>query len=58
MSQNYLLKKMFDFDFLGFINFNKDIIEADINGFSLWEKGEQFKQEIEVIVKNLTKRKE
>ncbi len=56
--KNYLLKKMFDFDFLGFINFNKDIIEADINGFSLWEKGEQFKQEIEVIVKNLTKRKE
>ncbi len=56
--RNYLLKKMSDFDFLGFINFNKDIIEADINGFSLWEKGEQFKQEIEVIVKNLTKRKE
>ena len=56
--KNYLLSNMTDFDFLGFISFDEDIIEADINGFSLWERGKQFKQEIEVIVKNLTKERD
>ena len=51
--KNYLLNSMIDFNFLGFISFNEVILEADINGFSLWEGGEQFRKEIETIVKNL-----
>ncbi|MBE0478436.1 AAA family ATPase [Candidatus Aerophobetes bacterium] len=52
--KNYLIASMPDFNFLGFISFDEKIIEADIDGFSLWAQGEKFRQEIETIVKNLT----
>jgi CO dehydrogenase maturation factor len=51
--KRYLLSTMPDFDFLGFLSFDEAIIEADIKGFSLWEKGEKFKREIETIAQNL-----
>ncbi len=56
--RNYLLSRMPDFVFLGFVSFNEAILEADINGLSLWEKGGQFKEEIEVIAKNLTQERD
>lgn len=55
--KNYLLSHMSDFNFLGFISFDEVIIEADANGFSPWEKGEKFKEEIEVIAKNFMQEK-
>jgi len=51
--KSYLLSNIADFNFLGFISFDELIIEADIKGFSLWEEGKKFREEIEVIVKNL-----
>jgi len=56
--RDYLLSNMADFNFLGFISFNVAIMEAEIKGFSLWEKGKQFKEEIEAIVKNLIQEKD
>ncbi|MBC7190547.1 carbon monoxide dehydrogenase, partial [Candidatus Aerophobetes bacterium] len=51
--KDYLLASMSGFDFLGFISFDETIIQADLEGSSLWEKGEKFKREIEIIVQNL-----
>ncbi len=52
--KNYLLSNLTDFHFLGFISFDEAIIEADISGFSLWERGDRFRKEIKAIVKKLT----
>ncbi|MEA1964447.1 MAG: carbon monoxide dehydrogenase accessory protein CooC [Candidatus Aerophobetes bacterium] len=56
--RNYLISSLSDFNFLGFLSFDEVILEADINGFSLWERGKRFREEIEVIVKNLTQEKD
>lgn len=55
--KHYLLSSLPGFNVLGFISFDEAIVEADINNFSLWEKGEGFREEIEAIVKNLTQEK-
>lgn len=52
--KDYVLSSLSDFNFLGFISFDEGIVEADIDGFSPWENSEQFRGEIERIVKNLT----
>jgi CO dehydrogenase maturation factor len=57
-NKNYLLSNMAGFKFLGFVSFDEAIIEADINGFSLWEKREHFREEIKTIAKNLTQEKD
>jgi len=48
---------MTDFNFIGFVNFDEVILEADINDFSLWEKGERFREEIKTVVENLIQEK-
>jgi len=55
--KNHLLSNMPDFNFLGFLSFNKESIEADINGFSVWEKGKHFRIEVESIAKKLLQEK-
>jgi len=52
--RDYLLANIPDFNFIGFVSFDEVILEADINDFSLWEKGKQFREEIETIAKKLT----
>ena len=51
--KKYLSSSMPDFDFLGFLSFDQAILEADIEGLSLWERGKKFKEEIEFIAQNL-----
>ena len=51
--KSYLHSTMPDFNFLGFLSFSEIIIEADVRGFSFWEKGRKFREEIEVIGKKL-----
>jgi len=56
--REYLLSNMPGFNFLGFLSFNEAIIQADINSFSLWEKGKQFREEIGAIAKTLTQERD
>ena len=51
--RRYILTCLSNFNVLGFVSFDENIIQADINGFSPWDKSEKFRSEIGEIVKNL-----
>lgn len=51
--KSYILYNLSDFDFLGFLSFDENILQADIEGVSFWEKSSNFKREVEAIAEKL-----
>jgi len=52
-SKTLLIRKLKDFDFIGFLSYNEDFYLADISSSPVWQKLPQMLEEGEVIVDKL-----